>query len=72
MGCKRIPIKAAMDIGKGYDQTQVIMITFEKDTGITHVVTWGKSVADCIVAAKKGNMFKHAMGWPDELYLLGR
>lgn len=67
MGAKRIPIKAAVDIAKKYDQSQVIIVTFEKDTGKCHVVTYGRSLEDCKQAAKGGNFVKRALGWPEEM-----
>ena len=67
MGTKKIPIKVASDILKKYDQSQVIIVTYEKDTGKCHVVTYGKSLDDCIQAAHGGNFVKRALGWPEEM-----
>jgi hypothetical protein len=64
---KRIPIAAAKRIADDYDMDQVVLVTFSKSTGRTHVVTYGKTVEECRQAAMGGNMVKKALGWPDEL-----
>lgn len=63
----RIPIKAAKDISAKYKMDQVIMITWCKKTGKTHVVTYGKTKADCVQAANGGNLIKRKiLGWSDD------
>jgi hypothetical protein len=62
---KRIPIKAAHDVASKYNQSQVILISFDKEDGLTHVVTYGKTLKDCNEAAQGGNFFKKAMGWTE-------
>lgn len=64
---KRIPINAAKDIGENYAYSQVIIVAWDKDTGTTHVTTWGKSLSDCEQAAIGGNFVKKALGWPNHL-----
>lgn len=64
---KNVPITAAKAIAKAYDKDQVIVITWDKKHGKTHVTTFGKTLDDCEQAAKGGNAFKKAMGWPDKL-----
>ena len=64
---KRIPIKAAADIGKAYKQDQVILVTWDASQGLTHVVTWGATKEDCSGAAIGGNAVKTALGWPETL-----
>lgn len=64
---KDIPIKAAREIAKAYDKSQVIILTFDKVHGKTHVTTYGRTVEDCRQAAEGGNKLKKVMGWPDEL-----
>jgi len=62
---KKIPIKAAKEISKEYNQDQVILLTFDKKTGLTHVVTYGKTKEDCIQAAQGGNLIKEKiLKWP--------
>lgn len=61
---KRLPIKIARDIGKKSDLKQVIIIAW--DGTLTHVVTWGKTLDDCIGAAAAGNAYKVALGFPPE------
>lgn len=67
MKYKSIPIKAAKDIAKAYDKDQVIIITWDKIHGRTHVTTYGKTLLDCDQAAQGGNMLKKALGWPPSL-----
>lgn len=63
----RIPIKAAKDIAQKYKQNQVAIVTFDKSTGLTHVVTYGKSVEECEQAAALGNIIKkQILKWPAE------
>jgi len=64
---RRIPIEAAKDIADKYGQNQVVIVTFDKSTGLTHVVTYGKSVEECAEAAQGGNFVKRALGWPESL-----
>jgi hypothetical protein len=61
---KRIPIKAAKDIAKEYGYTQVIIHAYDGATGIEHVTTYGKSLADCANAATGGDKIKELLGWP--------
>jgi hypothetical protein len=63
---KSIPIKAARDIAAAYDKDQVIIVTWDKLHGTTHVTTYGKTTEECIQAAKGGNLVKRALGWPEE------
>ena len=63
----RIPIGEASKIGNKYNQTQVIVVTFSKVDGYTHVVTWGKDIKDCEQAAQGGNFVKKALGLEDKL-----
>jgi len=64
---KKLPIKIAKSIAKEYNQDQVVVVTYERKTGITRVVTYGNSIVDCEQAAIGGNFVKKALGWPDEL-----
>lgn len=66
MKSKRIPIACAKRIAHEHGQKQVIIVTFGDD-GVTHVVTYGRSIEDCDQAALGGNCVKRALGWPDEL-----
>lgn len=62
---KRIPIKAARDVGREHGLQQVILVAWDGE--LTHVVTWGKTVEDCSQAADGGNRVKTALGWPESL-----
>ena len=44
---KRIPIRVAQDIARHFDKDQVIVVTWDKTHGRTHVVTFGKTLAEC-------------------------
>lgn len=60
---KRIPIQAAKDIASKHACRQVIILAW--DGVSTHVVTYGKSVEDCLQAANGGNAIKRSLGWPE-------
>jgi hypothetical protein len=47
---KRIPILAAENIADKYNLKQVILIGWDGD--LVHIVTYGKTKADCEAAAK--------------------
>lgn len=68
---KRLPIAAAKDLSKRFNLDQVIIVAYERDVTKqehqTHVVTYGKTQADCLQAAQGGNMVKKALGWPERL-----
>jgi hypothetical protein len=64
---KKIPIKAAKDIAQQYNKDQVIIVTFDNSTGMTNVVTYGKSKQDSVHAAQGGNKIKkEILKWPEE------
>lgn len=63
---KRVPISAASNIGKEYGYSQVIITSFDKQTGTTSVCTWGETANDCAQAAEGGNFVKKALNWPPE------
>lgn len=64
---KRLPIKAAKDLAKDFDLTQVLLVAWDKKNNMTHVVTYGKTVEDCKQAAAGGNRLKkEILGWPPE------
>lgn len=61
-----IPISEAKAIADRNHCKQVIIAAFDED-GITHIITYGKTLTDCEQAAQGGNFIKKALGWPDEL-----
>lgn len=62
---KPIPISAAERIAKEYGYQQVVIVARAIDEG-EHVTTYGVDKANCDVAARIGNFFKHKlMGWPE-------
>lgn len=64
---KDIPIEVAMKIAEEFDKNQVIIVTWDKAHGKTHVTTYGKTLEECHQAAMGGNLVKRALGWPDDL-----
>lgn len=66
-----IPISAGKRIADEYGYDQVVIIARKVDSGRQdggeHVTTYGVDKANCDVAARIGNFFKHKlMGWPKE------
>jgi hypothetical protein len=59
---KRIPITAAKAIADKYNQTQVIILTWDRVNGLTHVVTYGVTKEDCRQAAEGANRVKGFLG----------
>jgi len=64
---KNVPISTARDIAERFGKDQVIIVTWDKTHGRTHVTTYGKTVEESDQAAKGGNLVKRALGWPEEL-----
>jgi hypothetical protein len=65
---RRIPIAAAREVAErwGYDQIVIIGRKVGSDGG-EHVTTYGVDRANCDVAARIGDFFKHKlMGWPEK------
>ena len=60
-----IPIEAAQRIAEEHNCSQVIV--FAWDGKETHVVTYGKTVHDCDIAARGANAIKKGWGWPLKL-----
>lgn len=63
---KPIPINWAKKIAEDLGYTQVIIHGYDGNSGIQHVTTYGKSLADCDNAAKGGNVIKNFLGFPKE------
>lgn len=64
---EKLPIEVAENISRIWGQSQVVVVTFDKTRGTTHVVTFGKSLEESVQAAEGGNRVKKALGWPEEL-----
>jgi hypothetical protein len=62
----KIPIDSAKNIAWEFDWDQVIIVAWNKTTGMQHVTTYGKMVEDCEQAAQGGNFVKKALGWSEE------
>ena len=62
---KRIPICAAKKFVKEQDLRHVIICAW--DGKLSHVVTYGRTVEDCVQAAEGGNRIKRLLGWPESL-----
>ena len=73
MSPKHIPISAAKHIANEYGFDQVVIFARKPESspgfgdGGEHVTTYGKTVADCDVAARMGNHLKRVVGWPEKL-----
>ena len=63
----RLPISAAKRLAEEYSLREVIIIARNEENDTAHVVTYGKSLEDCRLAAESGNNLKRHMGWPEEL-----
>jgi hypothetical protein len=67
-----IPIEVAKKIADEYDQSIVTIIAWEGESsssksGVTHVVTYGRSAKECDHAADLGNQIKKKiLKWPDD------
>jgi hypothetical protein len=61
----RIPIQAAEQLAKTYQQSHVIILVY--DGKEQQVVTYGNTLEACAQAANGGNMVKRAAGWPASL-----
>lgn len=61
-----IPIAAAERIAKEFGDDQIVIVG-RRVGGFEHVTTYGIDKANCGVAARMGDFFKHKlMGWPAE------
>lgn len=64
----RIPIAAAKRIAEEGEFDQVVIFARNHTThGEETVTTYGKTTADCDVAARMGNHLKRVVGWPEEM-----
>jgi hypothetical protein len=52
----KIPVKAAKDVAKQYDLKQCLLIGWDGEE--VHIVTYGKTKADCEAAAKAQDFWK--------------
>lgn len=64
---KRIPISAARKISHDYNYPEIVIFAYDPETGMQHVITYGRTKEHCIDAARAGNYLKRALGWPEEL-----
>ena len=65
---KRVPIKAAKDVAQAFEKDQVVIVSWDEGTGTTWVTSYGRTQADCALAANLANMIKKTvLGWPEEL-----
>ena len=64
---KRLPIKAAKDIGKKYGYTRIVVLAIDDNEDVASVVTWGRNLIECESAALYGNEIKKKLlNWPEE------
>ena len=64
---KDIPIERAREIAETFDKDLVVIVTWDKAHGRTHVTTFGKTIEESAQAAAGGNRVKRALGWPEDL-----
>jgi hypothetical protein len=64
---KPIPISAAKLVAEKYGYDQIVIVGRKVgDGGGEHCTTYGVDKANCAVAARIGDFFKHKlMGWPE-------
>ena len=62
----RIPITTAKAVGEKHPDVEIVVLMVW-DGKKQHVVTWGRSVEDCDLAAQAGNAVKRYLGWPEHL-----
>lgn len=67
MGSKRIPIKDLKTLVDKHQQNIAILFMWDKNTGQSHVITYGKSRVDCKQAADGGNKLKKFLKWDEKL-----
>ena len=60
-------IGEARRIAETYEQDQVILVSWERSTGMVHVATYGKSLEDSVGAAQAGNAIKKDLSFPDHM-----
>lgn len=53
---KRVPVAAAKAAAEKYDLRQVILVGWDGD--LVHIVTYGKTKADCALAARAQDFWK--------------
>ena len=63
---KRIPIATAKAVGDKHSDVDIVVL-MAWDGNKRHVVTWGRSVEDCDLAAQAGNAAKRYLGWPEHM-----
>jgi hypothetical protein len=63
---KRIPIAAARRFAQRHNLTHLLILGADS-SGVSHVLTYGKSTADSEAAAIVGNKLKKLLGWPDSM-----
>lgn len=59
---KPIPVKAAVDIAKGYDKSVVIIVAWDPIHGLLHTTTFGITDAEKQWAATGGEIINKALG----------
>ena len=64
---KNIPITAAKRLSKDCEVPIVIIFGLDPKTGAQHVTTYGDTLANCMAAARGGNILKEHLGWPEEM-----
>lgn len=64
---KRLPIKAAKDVARTYDQAQVLLVTWDEKSKLMHSVSYGKTAKDCEQAVMGINLIRKTLGFPNDV-----
>jgi hypothetical protein len=59
----KIPIEVAQSVGEERGLDMVVLLAFDHETGMQHVVSWGRTKEDCAIAAKSAAWAKAALGF---------
>lgn len=64
---KDLPIEAAENVAKAFNQAQVILVTWDALDHVVHTVSYGKTTDDCAQAALGANLVREALGFEESL-----
>jgi len=64
---KRLPIQVAKEIARVYKQSQVMLVTWDKEDKLVHTVSYGVTRQDSEEAAIGMKMIRKALNFPQNL-----
>jgi hypothetical protein len=63
---KKIPVRVARSIAKGFSHSQIIILGWSRKNNMTSVVTYGETIIDCDQASQGGNWIKkNLLNWAE-------